>query len=631
MLALAAVTLLSAGSLSWLGWQMLRQDADVEAQRQQERDDHQADLAVQSLERALATTEDRLADWVSRPDTPIPEPGDGGVIVTFTAATAVPSPSSHLLFFPDIPHQPEPPSQLFADGEVAEFQQHDALRAATIFRRLAASPDRAVRAAALMRLGRTLRAAGRLADSLDIYANMAALGDVSVVGLPANLVARSARIQALIALDRRNDAQREARALGEDLIGARWRLTRGQYEYYLEAMAAAAGSLPSPPDQRDIAMARTAGDLWLDWKTGLPPSGRRSIHAQSVSLLASWRSGADRMAVWIVPADRLLSHLPSESRVSVALTDAEGAMVAGVLNVNGRRTTRTPVDTRLPWTVHVTALPDVAAHSGLTRGRVVTLGLGMMLTFLVAGSYFIARAVKREVDLARLQSDFVSAVSHEFRTPLAAMRQLSELLAAGRVSHEERRQQYYNSLAGESRRLQRLVENLLNFGRLQAGVRPYRLESLDPGALVEKVVAEFRSQLSQPDCQIEVSGDAEPMRLMGDPDAVALALHNLLDNAVKYGGVGRTVSVSWGRKGERLALSVRDHGPGIPADERTRIFDRFVRGSAASAANVRGTGIGLAMVQQVVNTHGGAVTIESAPGAGSTFTMWLPTADHAAS
>jgi signal transduction histidine kinase len=630
MLALAAITLLSAGSLSWLGWQMLRQDADVEAQRQQERIDHQADLAVQSLERVLAATEERLADWISRPGTPIPEPADGGLIVTFTPASVVTSRSARLLFYPDVAPQPEPPSQLFADGEVAEFQQHNSRQASAVFRRLAESPDRAVRAAALMRLGRTLRAAGRLAESLDTYADMAALGDVAVVGLPANLVARSARIETLIALDRQNDARQEARALAEDLIGARWRLTRGQYEYHLEAAAAVAGRL-QPSDRFDVAMAQAAGDLWLDWKNGLPPSGRRSIQAQNVSLLVSWRSGPDRIAVWIVPADRLLRHLPSESRVAVALTDAEGAMVAGARNASGRRTTRTPVDTRLPWTVHVTALPDVAGRSGLTRGRVVTLGLGMMLTFLVAGSYFIARAVKREVDLARLQSDFVSAVSHEFRTPLAAMRQLSELLAAGRVLHEDRRQQYYDSLAGESRRLQHLVENLLNFGRLQAGVRPYRLEPLDPRALVEKVVAEFRSQLAQPDCQIEVSGDAEPVRLMGDADAVALALHNLLDNAVKYGGVGRTVSVSWGRKGERLALSVRDHGPGIPADERTRIFDRFVRGSAASAANVRGTGIGLAMVQQVVNTHGGAVTIESAPGAGSTFTMWLPTADRAAS
>jgi len=629
MLALAAVTLLSAGSLSWLGWQMLRQDADVEAQRQQERIDHQADLAVQSLERTLAATEERLADWVSRPGTPIPDPADGGLIVTFTPATVVSSPSSRLLFYPDVARQPEPPPQLFADGEMAEFQQHNDQRAAAIFRRLAESPDRAVRAAALMRLGRTLRTAGRLAESLNSYADMAALGDVPVVGLPANLVARSARIQVLNALDRQNDARQEARALGENLIGARWRLTRGQYEYYLDATAAVAGNLPSP-DNGDVAMARFAGDLWLDWKHGLPPSGRRSIHAQNLSLLASWRSGADRTAVWIVPADRLLSHLPSESRASVALTDAEGALVAGALNAGGRRTTRTPVDTRLPWTVHVTALPDVAGHSGVTRGRVVTLGLGLMLTFLVAGSYFIARAVQREVDLARLQSDFVSAVSHEFRTPLAAMRQLSELLAAGRVAREDRRQQYYESIAGESRRLQRLVENLLNFGRLQAGARPYRLEPMDPRALVQQVVSEFQSQLSQPDCQIEVIGDPEPGRVMADPDAIALALHNLLDNAVKYGGGGGTVSVTCGRRGERIALSVRDHGPGIPADERTRIFDRFVRGTAASTANVRGTGIGLAMVQQVIKSHGGAVTVESSPGAGSTFTMWLPIADHPA-
>src|SRR4029079_4642776 len=173
-------------------------------------------------------------------------------------------------------------------------------------------------------------------------------------------------------------------------------------------------------------------------------------------------SGADRTAVWIVPADRLLSHLPSESRASVALTDASWQLLRAALNAGGRRTPRTPVDTRLPWTVHVTALPDVAGHSGVTRGRVVTLGLGLMLTFLVAGSYFIARAVQREVDLARLQSDFVSAVSHEFRTPLAAMRQLSELLAAGRVAREDRRQQYYESIAGDSRSLQRRSRHTLN-------------------------------------------------------------------------------------------------------------------------------------------------------------------------
>src|SRR5690606_6565701 len=159
-------------------------------------------------------------------------------------------------------------------------------------------------------------------------------------------------------------------------------------------------------------------------------------------------------------------------------------------------------------------------------------------------------------------------VSHEFRTPLAAMRQLSELLAAGRVPVEARRQQYYESLAGESRRLQRLVENVLNVGRLEAGARPYRLEPLDPRALVEAVVAEFQSQLARPDARIEVAGADDEARLPGDRDAVALALHNLIDNAVKYSGPGRTVRVEWGREDGRVALRVRDEGPGIAPGER---------------------------------------------------------------
>ena len=284
--------------------------------------------------------------------------------------------------------------------------------------------------------------------------------------------------------------------------------------------------------------------------------------------------------------------------------------------------------TPLPWTVHTRIAASGATRSGLTRGRLTVLGLGMMLTLLVASVYFIGRAVKQEMDLVRLRSDFVSAVSHEFRTPLAAMRQLSELLAEGRVPHQERRQQYYESLAGESRRLQRLVENLLNFGRLQAGARPYRLEPLDPRALVEQVVAEFRSGLLPSRCQIDVSGDDAPVRLLAD----AMPWRSLCTPSRQRREVCRgssRVSVSWARQGDRVALRVRDQGPGIAADERSRIFERFVRGTAAAAANVRGTGIGLAMVQQVVTSHGGEVTVESSPGAGSEFTIWLPMADEA--
>ncbi len=628
LLALVIVTLASVGSLSWLGWEMLRQDADVEAQRAQERLDHRVDLAVQSLERLLAATEDRLADWVSRPSALPPDPANGGLVVAFGPTGVEPSPSSRLSFYPYLPRRPEPAADLFAEGERAEFQQHDHARASQIFRQLAGSPDnpaRAVRAAALMRLGRTRKASPGPSEALAVYAAMATLGDVPVFGLPADLVARSARLPLLTDIGQREAAREEAQSLNEALAHGHWKLTRGQYEYYVDAAQATSGAA-APAVSGDLVMARAAADMWDAWKDGLPPSGHRSVRAGGVPLLTAWRGSEDRVVIWIVRPEELLHGFPADADIALALSDGDGATVAGVLEGPGRQAVRTPTDTRLPWTVHARATLEDTRRSGLTRGRLIALGLGTMVTFLVAGLYFIGRAVTQEMDLAQLQSDFVSAVSHEFRTPLAAMRQLSELLAAGRVAHQERRQQYYESLAGESRRLQRLVENLLNFGRLQAGARPYHLEPLDPRALVEQVVAGFRAELANPGCEIEVSGDTAPVRLLADADAVGLALHNLLDNAVKYGGAGRPVSVSWARQGDRVALRVRDQGPGIPADERSRIFERFVRGTAATAANVRGTGIGLAMVQQVVTSHGGEVTVESAPGAGSVFTMWLPTA-----
>ncbi len=537
------------------------------------------------------------------------------------------APSSRLLFYPSLPDRPEPPADLFAEGEVAEFQQRDHHRAAQIFRQLAQSPDRSVRAAVLTRLG---PGAAGIEAGRGLPPRLRRDGGArrcSVAGSRRSSSRVPPAIQVLADVGQQDAARGEARALGGDLGKGRWKLSSGQYQHYIDVAASVAGVVPAASSE-EVAIARAAGDLWSAWKAGLPPNGRRSIRASGVALLAVWRSAPERVAVWIASPDRLLGDfVATDPHVTVALSDAAGAPVAGVLDGTGRQAIRTLSDTRLPWTVHARIASAGATRSGVTRSGLITGGLGVMLLFLIAASYFIGRAVKQEMDLARLQADFVSAVSHEFRTPLAAMRQLSELLAAGRVPHQERRQQYDESLAGESRRLQRLVENLLNFGKLQAGARPDRLEPLDPRALVEQVVSEFQSQLSQPDCRIDVSGDDQAGRLLGDADAVALALHNLLDNAVKYAGADRRVSVSWTRQGERIALSVRDEGPGIATDERTRIFERFVRGTAAATANVRGTGIGLAMVRQVVSSHGGEVTVESSPGAGSVFTIWLPIAN----
>jgi signal transduction histidine kinase len=226
--------------------------------------------------------------------------------------------------------------------------------------------------------------------------------------------------------------------------------------------------------------------------------------------------------------------------------------------------------------------------------------------------------------VARMQSDFVSAVSHEFRSPLTSIRQLSEILALDRLPNENRRHVYYETLVRETIRLQRLVEGLLNFGRMEAGVRRYRFEPLDAARLASQVAAEFETQVAASGRHVQYEGPENRCTIDADPEALSVALRNLVDNALKYGPDSPTVWVQCGVEKTRVAIRVRDCGPGIPASEKKAIFRKFVRGSAAEAANVKGSGVGLAMVRHIVAAHGGDVRLASELGAGSVFTILLP-------
>ncbi len=245
-----------------------------------------------------------------------------------------------------------------------------------------------------------------------------------------------------------------------------------------------------------------------------------------------------------------------------------------------------------------------------------------MVGFLLLGTYFIARAIGREAEVARMQSNFVSSVSHEFRSPLTSMRQLSEILALGRVPSEERRQLYYETLVRETTRLQRVVEALLNFGQLESGTRKFRFQPIDAGEAVRQSVAEFSHDAGTR--SIELHAPEEPCPVEADVQAISVALRNLLDNAVKYSPDPAPVHVAWARQNGHVAIAVRDAGPGITEREQRTIFHKFVRGSAAAAGNVKGSGLGLAMVRDIVAAHRGHVAVESRPGKGSTFTITIP-------
>ena len=201
---------------------------------------------------------------------------------------------------------------------------------------------------------------------------------------------------------------------------------------------------------------------------------------------------------------------------------------------------------------------------------------------------------------------------------------LTEQLASGRISAAEDQAEYYGILARESQRLRRLVEGLLNFGRMEAGAVEYRFETIDPAELVQTVAREFEHDVEANGFRVEVKVNGDTPLLRADRAALACAVWNLLDNAVKYSPECLTVWADVAREEGRAAIRVRDHGSGIPAAEQARIFDKFVRGEAAKQASIRGTGVGLAMVHHIVEAHGGEIRLESKIGEGSVFTLLLP-------
>jgi len=291
---------------------------------------------------------------------------------------------------------------------------------------------------------------------------------------------------------------------------------------------------------------------------------------------------------------------------------------------SSRQSVRLTSDTGLPWTIVVASSGSRMEPESLTsRRRLLLAGLALAAVLVITTGYALARSLSRELDVARLKSEFVAAVSHEFRTPLATLRQLNENLADGRVSTDERRSAYYQAQVRATNRLSRLVERLLDFGRMEAGAVRYQFEPVNLGRLARDVVEEFEHVAVTSGHEIIVTSDPALPEVHADPDALGQALWNLLDNAIKYSPGRKAVWLEAVLEGEFAAIRVRDEGLGIARGEQNQLFRKFFRGSAARNTHVKGTGIGLAMVDHIVRAHRGRVRVESEPGRGSTFTILL--------
>jgi signal transduction histidine kinase len=250
--------------------------------------------------------------------------------------------------------------------------------------------------------------------------------------------------------------------------------------------------------------------------------------------------------------------------------------------------------------------------------------IGFIDVMLLAGLGLVWVNVRRELRLSRLKSDFVANVSHELKTPLALIRLYAETLELGRVPNEERKNEYYRVIGKESRRLTQLINNILDFSRIEAGRKEYRLVPSDLAAVVRDVVESYRFAIEKLGftLTLELAEDLPPQAL--DPEALSQALINLLNNAIKYSPEHKAITVSARRELDRVLLSVSDRGVGIARSEHRRIFEKFYRVETSLVHTTKGSGLGLALVQHIAEAHGGRVELRSTPGEGSTFTLSLP-------
>jgi len=618
--------LILGGSLGWLGWQMLKQDRALERQRLQESLELEADHMAAALQKSLADLESYLS-FVPSPGAK--EPPDSVVVLQVTNRTFNAFPPGFLLYYPVIPEAEEPPAATFAAGEILEYQHNNPAKAAEVFRMLTRSQNPGVRAGAFLRLGRNLRKAGRHEEALKAYSELAQLGPTTVMGLPAELMAREARGTVLEAIGKSEELQKEASLLHVALWSSQWSLLHPAWEFYVEE--AQRWLEPGPLSERELnalALSNAAESIYAQWIAEPESKGRQILKIEGRPVLISWTGVANQLSALLAGPGYLFSNwiqLLQGKRIQGALVDADGQVMIGSFNKSGLQAVRTVPATGLPGTLHATFTDPGADEAGFVgRRRLLLSGFAVLALVLMAGSYFIMRSIDRERTVARLQSDFVSAVSHEFRTPLTSLCQLSEMLSKGRIPTEELRRQSYDILASESARLQKLVESLLDFGRIEARSFRYQYEHFDPVKLVDDLVAEFQKKAASLGYSVELTHTGESPAIHGDREALSLALRNLLDNAVKYSPDCRTVWVEMAREGGRLAIRVRDQGMGIPAPEQKEIFKRFVRGTGSRAANIQGTGIGLAMASHIIEAHDGEIRLESEPGAGSTFTILLP-------
>jgi signal transduction histidine kinase len=422
------------------------------------------------------------------------------------------------------------------------------------------------------------------------------------------------------------------------LISGQWRLTGAQWVLYTDEISAALHECPIEPGTNTAAQSQRISKLIGPLLDVYPQVVIVSKDLTGGSLLAKKYfpelsafivvfHNLEQTLGYVVEAQTLVELAQTRLNELTAREDFRGALAR--IDQHGPETMTGGQVLQLtafpPFQVAYTERPGSGGPLNF-RQHFFLYSLTLLLLLAVMGMLFTYRAVSHEVEVTRVKSDFIAAVSHEFRSPLTSMSTLLERLDSGRVHDEEMLKRYHRVIRQELHRLSLLINDLLDFARLEEGRKQFSPEPSNLIELARETVNSFHNLGHADRVNLVQTEMPDPPVVSADPIAIAQCIQNLIDNAIKYSPTGTPVLVQTGRTNGELFLEVSDRGLGIPVSEQPKIFEQFYRARHTDVHNVKGAGLGLALVKRIMENHGGRVTVESRPGEGSKLRLVFPPA-----
>jgi signal transduction histidine kinase len=606
-------------------------------------------------------------------------------VFLFRASREVLFPAATPLYLPDGSREPATSA---ASGSASsagllaaqrlEFRDNDLPGALSAYRQaLQLTKEPRLAGLILNATARVLKKSGFLREALSTYGTI--VRDHGSVVIPGGMPLVPSAALELCALSRElgdgPGSLLEAFGLYRALLGREWDLEMAEFDFFIgQVKEHIAALLRDPPPGLDVRSSKTEFQALATEEAGLRERTQRMVLFQSsaapalearIAAAASLDAIAPRFirstlemgnaaflvsverprpaagtgaeAFWglLLDAGRLREDVlrpavldPSVSALATwSVKNEEGSILLtsedaplGPIAYTANLVSNVPA-----WSLEFCQPPPRSMPPFLLSRRGLYLFIFLLIAgILVFGLALTLRSVSHELELARMKSDFVSTVSHEFKSPLTSIRQLAEMLQSGRAPTEERRQKYYEVLLEQSERLALLTDNILSLAKIEEGRARLALERTDIPELLRGVVTAFRDRVGHEGFEIALEIGGNIPYLAVDRTALSQALANLIDNAVKYSGDSRRIEVRAAAEGAEAAIAVRDFGVGIKKDDIPRLFDRFFRAGDELTRTVKGSGLGLTLVKEIIDVHGGRIEAESEPGKGSVFTVRLP-------